>query len=129
MDKDGNVHYGQIPPDEGTQKIGESTSKPDQNKPSPSQESTTRINQLAEELEKDQQKAEDAKKKAADEEKRQAMKKENCRRAQANFNTINHGGRMYEVDPSGERHYWSDNERAAKLSSAKTDVDKWCSEE
>ena len=129
VDKEGNVHYGQIPPGEDTQKIGESTSKQDPKTPPPSQDKTSRINQLAEELEKDQQKATEAKTKAAEEEKRQAMKIENCKRSQTNFNTINQGGRMYEVDPSGERHYWSDSERAAKLSNAQADVDKWCGED
>ena len=127
VDENGNVHFGQIPPDEDAQQIGSKSDRQGQSSTSSTSDSATRINQQAEELEKDQQKAKEQQKKVAEEEKRQAIIKENCKRAQTNYNTISQGGRMYEVDPSGERHYWSDSERAAKLSNAKEAVDKWCS--
>ncbi len=126
VDENGDVHYGQIPPPEGAQQIKTKPNGQNQATVPAKLGSARSLNQQAEELEKDQLKAKEQQKKIAEEEKRQAMRKTNCNRAQTNYNTINHGGRMYEVDPSGERHYWTDSERATKLATAKKSVDEWC---
>jgi len=128
VDKNGDVHYGQIPPNENAQPIEAVPSNQSQAIDPKYQGSAGRLNRQAEELEKDQKKAEEQKKKVAEEEKRKAIKKENCQRAQTSYNTINEGGRMYQVDPDGERHYWSDSERATKLATAKDAIDEWCSD-
>lgn len=126
VDKNGEVHYGQIPPNENAQQMN--TVPSGQASDSKKQDSVSRLNRQAKELEKDQEMAKEHQKKLAEEEKRKKIKNENCQRAQTSYNTINEGGRMYQVDPSGERHYWSDKERATKLATAKDAVEEWCGE-
>ena len=43
--------------------------------------------------------------------------------------TITAGGRLYEMDEKGERHYWDDETRKGKMADAQKDVDKWCGQE
>jgi len=61
--------------------------------------------------------------------KQQEAGKKNCQTAMKRFATITAGGRIYEVDEQGERVYWDDNTRQAKLAEAQQDVDKWCGQE
>jgi hypothetical protein len=45
------------------------------------------------------------------------------------FATVTAGGRLYEVDEQGERHYWDDATLKAKQAEAQKDVDQWCGQE
>ena len=61
--------------------------------------------------------------------KQEEAQKKNCQIAMKRMATISAGGRIYEVDEKGERVYWDDNTRKAKMAEAQKDVDKWCGQE
>ena len=58
--------------------------------------------------------------------KNEEIKKKNCEKAQAHLRTISAGGRLYEIDKDGERVYWDDAKRAAKIKEGEKSVEKWC---
>lgn len=127
-DPDGSIHYSQTPPpghharemnvdvptpptsdaDSATDKEGDAAQKPAETK----------------QAGKDQ-----AEQQAALEKKNEEIRKENCKRANQRFRTINAGGRMYEVDEHGERVYWDDAKRASELAEAQKLIEEWCKED
>jgi hypothetical protein len=70
--------------------------------------------------------AKDAEVKKLQQEKLAAEKKANCKKALSDKATFEQGGRIYEVDEKGERHYIGDKEMAARLEQAKSDVATYC---
>jgi hypothetical protein len=125
VDKDGNVHYGADKPPTAAQELN---IKVRPAHPAASNSST------ASESETDN-KGEDAektvnvknKKELAEVEKKNAeIRKKNCSIAKKRLAAIKVGGRLYEVNEKGERNYWDDATRQAKMSEAQSQVDEWC---
>ncbi|MGD8938092.1 MAG: DUF4124 domain-containing protein [Gammaproteobacteria bacterium] len=128
VDKEGNVHYSQDPQHLSDQpmniKVPKSSSS--QETASSKEESPTAAEpQTGDAGQTEEQKALEE----AAARKQQEAGKKNCQTAMKRFATITAGGRIYEVDEQGERVYWDDNTRQAKLAEAQQDVDKWCGQE
>jgi Domain of unknown function (DUF4124) len=70
--------------------------------------------------------AKDAEVKKLQQEKLAAEKKANCKKALSDKATFEQGGRIYEVDEKGERHYIGNKEMADRLEQAKSDVATYC---
>jgi hypothetical protein len=70
--------------------------------------------------------AKDAEVKKLQQEKLAAEKKANCKKALSDKATFEQGGRIYEVDEKGERHYVGNKEMADRLEQAKSDVATYC---
>ncbi|NOZ53138.1 MAG: DUF4124 domain-containing protein [Gammaproteobacteria bacterium] len=54
------------------------------------------------------------------------IRKKNCDVIKKRLATIQRGGRLYELDDQGERHYWDDKTRLSKLDQTQSDLKKWC---
>ena len=120
-DSNGNVHYGERPPTTQAKEVElrnlhpSGTSAP----ATPPQD----INKLLDTLSKERK--EKAEKAAAAEKKRKRREK-NCNAAKRNAMGYQVGGRIYEIDENGERHFLSDSEINQKLEAARKEVEKWC---
>ena len=125
VDAQGNVHYSQSPPQQiGAKEMDIRVRSPILQEPPRHVDGTPDSPAEAKEVAK-KKKAESAKQ-AEVEKKNAEVRAKNCKTAKRRFATINQGGRLYEVDENGERQYWDDAQRQAKLASAQADVDKWC---
>jgi len=142
-DKDGNVHFSQTPRDADSQdeeyklryrKDTAPPSVPNKQKGQPTTQSATKLEKAADQKPQtaqekvaamEKQKQEDDKK-AAHEAKENAVKQANCSSAQKRLVNISQGGRIYDVDKKGNRSYWDDNTRQAKISEAQSVVSEWC---
>lgn len=128
VDKEGNVHYSQDPQHSGAQQMNIKVPKPstptetasNQGAPANAAEPQAGNGDKTEEQQALQEAAE---------KKQQEAEKKNCQIAMKRLATITAGGRIYEVDEQGERVYWDDNTRKAKLAEAQKDVEQWCSQE
>ena len=129
VDEQGNVHYSQDPPmNKSAQPMNIKVPKT----PAESEEASAQTASTAAEKPPagDEDKA--AEQKALQEaatRKREEAEKKNCQIAMKRLATITAGGRLYEVDENGERHYWDDQTLKAKQADAQKDVDQWCSQE
>ena len=54
------------------------------------------------------------------------IRKKNCGISKKRLAAINAGGRLYEVNEKGERSYWNDATRQAKMAEAQAQVNEWC---
>ena len=124
VDEDGNVHYSQDPQHRGAQAMN--IKVPKSSSPSSQEQSTTAAQPQTDN--QDTTEEQQALNEAAANKQEEAQKK-NCQIAMKRLATISAGGRIYEVDDKGERVYWDDNTRTAKLAEAQKDVDQWCSQE
>ena len=144
VDKNGQVHFGQTPPSAENAEYDVRFAKEKAPPPAPKQSDSKQpgtaspVN-AAEDKTKPKKKltpqeqlaaiekarAEQAKK-AKEEVKRKAAKAEKCKKAQSNMRNVTKGGRIYDVDESGERRYWDDNMRAEKKKQAQEYIDKYC---
>lgn len=126
VDKDGNVHYSAQKPMSGAQemKVKVRPSSSADNSETTAESSSATKQEAQEETIKVS-----SEKEAAEIEKRNAeIRKKNCSVAKKRLATIKVGGRLFEVDEKGERHYWDDATRASKLSEAQAQVQEWCKE-
>lgn len=131
----GEVHYGSTPPPGyvgKTQKMkikNESTTSYEEEEPTEEQsaDSGSDAGSGTESAEKKENLTPEQKAKLAETEKKNAeIRKKNCGVAKRRVAGINQGGRLYEVNEKGERHYWDDKERQKKLAEAQQSVNKWC---
>jgi hypothetical protein len=123
-DEDGSIHYSQEPPAEKAEEINVKSTQPVSTIPNrkPPEPASNRDN--GEKTDKESK--DTAAKNAEIEKQNEEIRKKNCKLANQQFMTINQGGRMYEVDEKGERHYWDDATRAAKLTEAQKSIEQWC---
>ncbi|WP_455201736.1 DUF4124 domain-containing protein [Kaarinaea lacus] len=126
VDQDGNVHYSAEKPSTGAQemkvKSKPSSSGQDSEEPSGSDDDQAKKEKAGEE----KVKVSSEKEAAELEKKNEEIRKENCSIAKRRAATIEQGGRLYEVDESGERHYWDDDTRRAKMDEAEAQIKEWC---
>lgn len=126
VDEDGNVQYSaQKPPSAGAQEI-KVQSKPSSSAKGGESESAEDEQQAKEQSEEEKVKVSSEKEAAEIEQKNEEIRKKNCSIAKRRAATIDQGGRLYEVDESGERTYWDDATRAAKMQEAQSQIDEWC---
>jgi hypothetical protein len=131
VDKDGRVQYGDAPPPgvKATRLSGPpaapaapaspgASGKPAAKPPSASEQDAA--------FRQRQQAAEKEAAKAADTQRQAAEKKESCERAQEYVRTLESGIRISRTDASGERAYLDDDQRAAEMAKARTNVQQAC---
>jgi len=126
VDEQGNVHYSQDPQGQSAEEL-----KLKIPKTSSDDEGATKTEPKAAD-DADKTQADDAKQKAekqAAAQDQKEAKEKNCQISMKRLATITAGGRLYEVDEKGERHYWDDDTRKAKLEDAQKNVDQWCAQE
>ena len=145
VDKNGQVHFGQTPPNAESNEYDVRFAKEKAPPPAPvkpennqgansaqgdaSPQGKTKPEKKLTPQEKlaaiEKARAEQAKK-AQEEVQRKAAKMEKCKQAQSNMRNVSQGGRIYDVDESGERHYWDDKKRAEKKKQAQEYIEKFC---
>lgn len=126
VDSNGEVHYGAQPPVENAQELNIKT-KPSSPAPENTAEAADKDGQNNEKAQaKDPVKVHNEKELAEVEKKNAEIEKKNCGISKKRLAAINAGGRLYEVDEKGERSYWNDATRQAKMAEAQAQVDQWC---
>ena len=119
VDKEGNVHYSQVPPSD---KDAEKIAPPP---PVPTQPAKPPVQEAAEAMENEQKAAEDeAEKRKADEERRAELYRKNCEIATENMAIYRTRNRI--ITPEGEKVRLSDEMRAEKIKAAQEAMDKYC---
>lgn len=142
VDKQGNVHFSQTPPAENSkeynlqygkakEKAPEVTKKGDDKKTPDAADKTKSDAPSApvtpqEKLKALEKARLDAEKEKAEKLKEAAAKQEKCQKSQDHLRNVQQAGRTYDIDKSGERHYWDDATRQEKANEAQANVDKWC---
>jgi len=123
-DSDGNIHYGERPPNGQSQQI-----KVPKAPPSSASSSSTPSNQaesrkkLLDAYDKEREEKAEATAKA---EKEKAVRDANCTNSRKRVASYSIGGRIYDVTEQGERRYLEDAEIKSKLAEAQKDVEQWC---
>jgi hypothetical protein len=125
VDKNGNVHYSQDPQGSASQEIHLKIPKASGDNDSGDNSDAPAAAAKKADKDKPQEKA---KQEAAAISQKEAKEK-NCQISMKRLAAISAGGRLYEVDESGERNYWDDDTRKAKLAEAQKSVDQWCTQE
>jgi len=125
VDENGNVQYSAQKPPSGSAQEMKVKSKPSSS--SESKPASAEDTQQAKENEEAEKVKVSSEKEAAEVEKKNAeIRKKNCSVAKRRAATIDQGGRLYEVDENGERHYWDDATRGAKMQEAQAQINEWC---
>jgi membrane protein involved in colicin uptake len=123
-DSEGQVHYGERPPSGQAKQIkvptGPAHSPSPPAKPASRQEATQK---LLDSFDKERKDKAEAETKAA---KEKARREKNCSSARRRIAGLKIGGRQYEVDEQGNRHYLSEAEIQSRLAEAQQYADKWC---
>jgi len=126
VDENGNVQYSAQKPPSGSAQEMKVKSKPSSSA-SESAPAAAEDNQQSKENEEAEKVKVSSEKEAAEVEKKNAeIRKKNCSIAKRRAATIDQGGRLYEVDENGERHYWDDATRGAKMEEAQAQINEWC---
>ena len=125
VDQDGNVQYSAEKPTSGAQEI-KVKSKPSSSASEGEPESTAEKQEATEQSEGEKVKVSSEKEAAEIEKKNEEIRQKNCSTAKKRAAMIEQGGRLYEVDESGERHYWDDDTRRAKMDEAEAQINEWC---
>ena len=126
VDKDGNVHYSAEKPSTGAQEM-KVKSKPSSSGEDSEEHSSSDDEQAKKEKAEEEKVKVSSEKEAAEiEKKNEEIRKKNCSIAKRKAATIEQGGRLYEVDESGERHYWDDDTRRSKMDEAEAQIKEWC---
>ncbi|MGD8568244.1 MAG: DUF4124 domain-containing protein [Gammaproteobacteria bacterium] len=125
VDQNGNVHYGAEKPPTAAQELNIKV-KPAH--PATSSSTTTSESEADNKREDPEKtvKIKNKKELAEVEKKNAEIRKKNCSVAKKRLAAIKVGGRLYEVNEKGERNYWDDSTRQAKMSEAQSQVDEWC---
>lgn len=123
-DSEGQVHYGERPPSGQAKQIKVPTapahSPAPAARPANQQEATQK---LLDSFDKERKEKAETEAKAA---KEQARREKNCSSAKRRIAGLKIGGRQYEVDEQGNRHYLSEAEIQSRLAEAQQYADKWC---
>jgi len=128
VDADGNVHFGDQP-HQGAQKVpaeGRDAAAPAADSEAYEAERAARRQRLLDSMEADRRAREAA---AAKAEREAGMRTRNCRVARSNLQGIRQAGSLYSFDAKGQRHVFSDAERAKATRDAEAAVAKWCDPE
>jgi len=133
VDAQGNVHYSQEPHGQSAQemniKIPKTSDSADSAEESTAKSDTKNASDKTAEKSSDGNDAQTNAEKEAAAKDQKEVKEKNCQIAMKRLASINAGGRLYEVNEKGERSYWDDNTRKAKMEEAQKNVDEWCGQE
>lgn len=123
-DNDGNIHYGERPPNHNAKQLkvprGPAHTPAPAAKPGSTQNSTKK---LLDAFDKERKTKEEATAKAAAEKER---RDKNCSSAKRRIAGLKIGGRQYEMTDQGERHYLNEADIQSRLQEAQKFADKWC---
>ena len=126
VDKKGEVHYGNQPPSGNAEEMHVNSpshygaAKPSSSTPKKNMDAA---NKFLDAVNKETKENKEAADKAA---KEQAINDKNCLIARKRVAALKIGGRKYEVDEKGNRHYLDDSETQSRLGEAQADVAKYC---
>ncbi len=125
VDKDGNVHYSDRPPEEGRVDVMDMPKSPP-----PSAGQTAAVTEAREtELTQWEHAQQSARKRAEEEaaqESEETLRAENCEKARVRLASYSTARRVYEELEGGGRRYLTDGELSAAREGAQEAVDKWC---
>jgi hypothetical protein len=123
-DSEGNIHYGERPPNGQGQQIHVPTAPPAPASPAatPSSQVDTTKN-LLDAFDKERKDKQEAADKIA---KEKETRDKNCSNARKRIAGLKMGGRQYEVTEQGERHYLDDAAIQQRLTEAQKAADEWC---
>ncbi len=123
VDADGNTHYTQSPPPDGT-------TKEDLNLPaSANLDNTEALKEFEDQQNKNQELAEENEKEQKLQDRsaeHTALKKENCRTAKAKLENVQNTGRIRAVDEYGNIVRATEEERQRRITEAQENIKKWC---
>ena len=123
-DSDGNVHYGEQPPNGKSKQMRVPTAPATQIAPSATQSSQAEATQkLLNAFDKERKEKTKA---AAKAKKNKEIRDKNCSNARKRVASYSIGGRIYDITEQGERRYLEEDEIKGKLAEARKDVEKWC---
>lgn len=122
VDENGNVHFGDRPPQGQSEQI---QVRPDK----PNVESQQRVQRLIESQEARQerrQQEEQAHQEQAAQHAAAERQASYCKQLRKNLETLKIGGRVYEARANGERHYFSSEEMAAEIQRLESSLAERC---
>lgn len=123
-DSEGNIHYGERPPNGQSQQIRVPTAPPSSSRPASSPSSQAEATKkLLDAFDKERKDKAEATAKA---EKEKAVRDKNCSNARKRVAGLSIGGRIYDITEQGERRYLEDDEIKSRLADAQKAVEKWC---
>lgn len=124
VDSEGKVHYGDRPETgEGKQMYVPRSTTTTAAPPPKASDKMDATNKFLESVAAERKEKKEADDKAA---KEKELKDKNCSRARRSVASLKQGGRQFEVDEKGERHYLNDADIQQRLKKAQESVDKWC---
>lgn len=125
VDENGHVQYGERPP-----AAKEATKMRIEKAPVSGPSAQERLDQVRHERKSSTEdwykRKEEAAKQKEEEAKDKQIQEKNCKMAKSRYNLYQTGGRIFNVDENGERHYVNDKNRESNQQAAKAEVDKWC---
>lgn len=123
-DSEGNVQYGEHPPNRNAKQLkvprGPAHTPAPAAKPGSTQDSTKK---LLDAFDKERKTKEEAAAKAAAE---KELREKNCSSAKRRIAGLKVGGRQYEMTEDGKRHYLNEADIQNRLAEAQKFADKWC---
>ena len=125
VDSEGKVHYGERPPggQQGKQmRVPRAAPRGAAPAPKPA-DNLDATNKFLESVAAERKEQKEAADKAA---KEKEINDKNCSRAKRQVASLKQGGRRFEVDEKGERHYLGDKDIQERLKKAQEAVKKWC---
>lgn len=124
VDSEGKVHYGERPPAGQGEQMRVPRSSPGIAAPAPKPSSSTdTTSKFLEDIAKERKEKQEAADKSA---KEKELKDKNCSKARRQVASLKQGGRRFEVDEKGERHYLDDADIQTRLKEAEAMIKKWC---
>ena len=125
VDADGKVHYSDIvPPEVSTQTVHNVAGKGQEN--APASFTPKSLAEREADLKKSKQEKEDALAKKAQQDAQVEARKENCRAARENVQTLEQSPNIVTYDANGERTYMDTSARAQRLEEARKVIGTDC---
>lgn len=123
-DSEGNIHYGERPPNGQSQQIRVPSAPPSSGAAAatPSSPADSRKN-LLDAFDKERADKAEATAKA---DKEKAVRDKNCSNARKRVASLSIGGRIYDITEEGERRYLEEADIQARLGEARKAVEQWC---
>ena len=124
VDSEGKVHYGERPPGGQGEQMRVPRSAPRGAAPAPkASNKMDATNKFLESIAAERKEKQEVSDKAA---KEKELNDKNCSMARRQVASLKQGGRRFEVDEKGERHYLDDKDIQERLKKAQEAVKKWC---
>ena len=125
VDAEGKVHYSDIaPPEVSTETVRNVAGKGQEN--APASFTPKSLAEREADLKKSKQEKEDALAKKAQQDAQAEARKENCRAARENVQTLEQSPNIVTYDANGERSYMDDAARAQRLEEARKAIGTDC---